>query len=499
MFEDDTISPAAPSEATSSEKGQTKSEGGAPRRRRRRRRRGRKPAGGGQQQGQGSTNSNQGSTSSNQGSTSSNQGGGRQRQEDQRDRRRQGGGTATSGNGAGRGRTNPKRRRRRGGGGNATVAVSPDQLTPTAGILEIEKGGRGFLRRLERDCAIEPDDVMVPAALIRQHGLLQGSFIEGTAAPARGQRAATLHAVATADGYAIDAPELKQRMPFKLLTSLDPVEKFDLSTGATDPTVRLLDLLTPIGKGQRGLIVAPPRTGKTMLLQRVANAITDNHPEVHLIVLLVDERPEEATEWKRSVNGEVLSSTSDEMASTHVNIAEIVIERAKRLVELKKDVVILFDSLTRLARAYNLETKNSGRTLTGGVDARTLTKPKSFFGAARNVEEGGSLTMLATALIDTGSRMDQVIFEEFKGTGNMELVLSRKLADMRIFPAIDIQLSGTRKEEKLLSELGLRSSGALRRVLHKVDLVQGMQILIKKISETSSNEDFLSMFQAIED
>ena len=299
----------------------------------------------------------------------------------------------------------------------------------------------------------------------------------------------------TIDGFPLDAPELKNRIPFKALTSLDPQDKFDLARDTQNPTLRLLDLLTPIGKGQRGLVVAPPRTGKTMLLQSVANAILKNHPDVHLIALLVDERPEEATEWKRNVAGEVLTSTSDEMAANHVNIAEIAIERAKRLVELKKDVVIVFDSLTRLARAYNIETKNSGRTLSGGVDARTLSKPKAFFGAARNVEEGGSLTIIATALIDTGSRMDQVIFEEFKGTGNMELVLSRKLADMRIFPALDIGLSGTRKEEKLLSEANLRSSTALRRVLTSVEPVEGMQILIKKISESATNEEFLSVFQ----
>ncbi len=366
-------------------------------------------------------------------------------------------------------------------------------------MLEIERDGRGFLRRRENDYAVRPDDVLVPTNVVREHRLLTGSFLEGKAVPPhQKKKTASLVEVTTIDGLAADAPELKRRMPFKNLTSLDPVEKFALAHNTTDPTLRLLDLLTPIGKGQRGLIVAPPRTGKTILLQKVAHAITENHPEVHLIALLVDERPEEATEWKRSVRGEVLTSTSDEMAANHVNIAEIVIERAKRLVELKKDVVILFDSLTRLARAYNLETKNSGRTLSGGVDARTLEKPKAFFGSARNVEEGGSLTMLATALIETGSRMDQVIFEEFKGTGNMELVLSRKLADMRIFPAIDIHLSGTRKEEKLLSELNLRSSTALRRVLHKVEPVQGMQILVKKISETASNEDFLSMFRMAE-
>jgi transcription termination factor Rho len=254
-----------------------------------------------------------------------------------------------------------------------------------------------------------------------------------------------------------------------------------------------MDLLTPIGKGQRGLIVAPPRTGKTILLQRLARAISLNHPDAHLIVLLVDERPEEATDWKRSVRGEVLSSTSDEMSASHVAIAEIVIERARRLVELGRDVVILFDSLTRLGRAYNHETRNSGRTLSGGIDARTLERPKAFFGAARNTEEAGSLTIIATALIETGSRMDEVIFEEFKGTGNMELVLSRKLADMRVFPAIDVHLSGTRKEEKLIPAEELQRVWNLRRVLQGLDSLEGMRLLVKKMELTETNAEFFQV------
>jgi transcription termination factor Rho len=336
----------------------------------------------------------------------------------------------------------------------------------------------------------------VPAALVRKHRLEEGFRVEGKAVPGLNRKPfATLVEVNTVEGFAPDAPELRGRTPFRDLTSLDPTEKINASRATTNPSLRLLDLLTPIGKGQRGLIVAPPRTGKTMLMQSLAHAININHPEVHLIVVLVDERPEEATEWKRTIrSGEVLTSTSDELAANHVNIAEIAIERAKRLVELKKDVVILLDSLTRLARAYNLETKNSGRTLSGGVDAKTLSKPKAFFGAARNVEEGGSLTIVATALVDTGSRMDQVIFEEFKGTGNMELVLSRKLADLRIYPAFDLQLSGTRKEEKLIDPSHLNSVWALRRVLQNVEPVEGMRILIKKIGETASNEEFLSSF-----
>ena len=374
------------------------------------------------------------------------------------------------------------------------------ELEQTNGVLEIQPQGYGFLRRPEFDYAARPGDAYVSAGLIRRHVLQEGSWIEGGAGPAPhrpDQRA--LRVVQKIDGVDPESPEAKSRIPFKSLTSLDPVEKLRLSENTKDSSLRLLDLLTPIGKGQRGLIVAPPRTGKTILLQKIAHAISQNHPETHLMVVLVDERPEEATDWKRTVRGEVLSSTSDLMAASHVNIAEIAIERAKRMVEMKRDVVILMDSLTRLGRAYNTQTKNSGRTLSGGLDARTLEKPKAFFGAARNAEEGGSLTILATALIETGSRMDEVIFEEFKGTGNMELVLSRKLADQRIFPAIDFHLSGTRKEEKLLPESILKSVWTLRRVLQKVDPVEGMRILIKKLSETETNEAFLKSFRAVDD
>ncbi len=297
------------------------------------------------------------------------------------------------------------------------------------------------------------------------------------------------------EGLEPDCRELLEVPDFRDLTSLDPTEKFKIAENTRNPSLRLLDLLAPIGKGQRGLIVAPPRTGKTILMQSIAHSIVDNHPECYIILVLVDERPEEATEWKRAIkHGEVLTSTSDEGTENHVHISELAIERARRLVELGRDVVILLDSLTRLARAHNLETKNSGRTLSGGVDAKTLGKPKTFFGSARNIEEGGSLTIIATALIETGSRMDEVIFEEFKGTGNMELVLSRKLADLRIFPAFDIHLSGTRKEEKLIAPDNLNSVWALRRVLQSVDAVEGMKILIKKIGESLDNDSFLASF-----
>jgi len=378
--------------------------------------------------------------------------------------------------------------------------VNPADLEQVSGLLEVQSQGYGFLRRPEYDYSPRPGDVFVSMSMIRRMALMEGSWIEGGAATSQNrpdQRA--LRLVHKIDMVEPDSPEAKQRIPFKELTSLDPEEKFKLSENTKDSSLRLLDLLTPIGKGQRGLIVAPPRTGKTILLQKVARAISVNHPETHLMVVLVDERPEEATDWKRTIRGEVLTSTSDEMAASHVNIAEIAIERAKRMVEMKRDVVILMDSLTRLGRAYNTQTKNSGRTLSGGLDARTLEKPKAFFGAARNAEEGGSLTILATALIETGSRMDEVIFEEFKGTGNMELVLSRKLADQRIWPAIDFHLSGTRKEEKLLQPTILKSVWTLRRVLQKVDPVEGMKILIKKLSATESNEHFLQSFKPVED
>ena len=380
------------------------------------------------------------------------------------------------------------------------VVENPADLEPVNGVLEIQPQGYGFLRNPKFDYNPRPGDAYVPMGLIRRFGLMEGSWIEaglGTT-PGRPDQKAT-RAIIKVDGVDPDSPEAKTRIPFKSLTSLDPTQKFSLADGTKDASLRLIDLLTPIGKGQRGLIVAPPRTGKTILLQKIAHAISVNHPETHLMVVLVDERPEEATDWKRTVRGEVLTSTSDEMASNHVNIAEIAIERAKRMVEMKKDVVILMDSLTRLGRAYNTQQKNSGRTLSGGLDARTLEKPKAFFGAARNAEEGGSLTILATALIETGSRMDEVIFEEFKGTGNMELVLSRKLADQRIFPAIDFHLSGTRKEEKLLPESLLKSVWTLRRVLQKVDPVEGMRILIKKLAETETNEAFLRSFKPVED
>jgi transcription termination factor Rho len=286
--------------------------------------------------------------------------------------------------------------------------------------------------------------------------------------------------------------QAKDKILFDNLTPLYPDERIHLETKSGDPSTRIMDLLTPIGKGQRGLIVAPPRTGKTMLLQSIAHSITQNHPEVILIVLLIDERPEEVTDMQRSVKGEVVSSTFDEPASRHVQVAEMVIEKAKRLVEHKRDVVILLDSITRLARAYNTIVPPSGKVLSGGVDSNALQKPKRFFGAARNIEEGGSLTIIATALVDTGSRMDEVIFEEFKGTGNLEIHLDRRLVDKRVFPAIDVNRSGTRKEELLLNENELNRVWVLRKVLNPLSTVDSMELLIEKIKETQSNADFLA-------
>jgi transcription termination factor Rho len=374
----------------------------------------------------------------------------------------------------------------------------PDQqpipTRPAAGVLDVAQDGFGFLRNLARNFEPSPDDVFVPAALARRFGLKDGNFIEGVAGPPRGRGGnLSLERLERIDGQTPE--EAMNRVHYKELTSIDPTERLVMEGSENDMVLRILDLLTPIGKGQRGLIVAPPRSGKTVILQKIAQRIQSGFPDVHLMVLLIDERPEEATDFKRAVTkGEVIYSTNDEPASRSIRVAELASERAKRLLEAGRDVVILMDSLTRLGRAYNVEIKNSGRTLSGGVDARTLEKPKAFFGAARKAEGGGSLTILATALIETGSRMDEVIFEEFKGTGNMELVLSRQLADRRIWPAIDINKSGTRREERMVSSDVLERMWMLRRVLNKMNPVEGMELLIKKLRETKSNAEFLAKF-----
>ena len=360
------------------------------------------------------------------------------------------------------------------------------------GTIEVLSDGFGFLRAPESNYLAGPDDIYVSPNMVRKYGLRTGDTVEGEIrGPKDGER---YFALTTIRSINFDDPDVvRHRVNFDNLTPLYPDERLKLDT--LDPTVkdksaRVIDIISPQGKGQRALIVAPPRTGKTVLLQNMAKAITDNHPEVFLLVLLVDERPEEVTDMQRSVKGEVISSTIDEPASRHVQVAEMVIEKAKRLVEHKKDVGILLDSITRLGRAYNTVVPSSGKVLTGGVDANALQRPKRFFGAARNIEEGGSLSIIATALIDTGSRMDEVIFEEFKGTGNSEIVLDRKVADKRIFPALDVGKSGTRKEELLVEKDKLSKMWVLRRILMQMGTVDAMEFLLDKMRDSKTNEDF---------
>jgi transcription termination factor Rho len=361
-----------------------------------------------------------------------------------------------------------------------------------SGVLEVLQDGFGFLRAPESNYLPGPDDIYVSPSQVRRFSLRTGDTVEGQIrSPKEGER---YFALLKVNQINFDPPEnSRHRINFDNLTPLYPDEKLTLELSdptKKDMTTRIIDLVTPLGKGQRALIVAPPRTGKTMILQNLAHAIASNHPEVYLIVLLIDERPEEVTDMARSVKGEVVSSTFDEPANRHVQITEMVLEKAKRLVEHKKDVVILLDSITRLARAYNTVVPSSGKVLTGGVDANALQRPKRFFGAARNIEEGGSLTIISTALIDTGSRMDEVIFEEFKGTGNSEIVLDRKLADKRTFPAIDIGKSGTRKEELLVDKATLSKMWVLRRILMPMGVADSIDFLIDKLKQTKSNADF---------
>src|SRR5436853_6203683 len=362
------------------------------------------------------------------------------------------------------------------------------------GVVEVLSDGFGFLRSPEANYLPGPDDIYVSPSQIRRFGLRTGDTIDGhIRSPKEGERYFALLKVNTINFE--DPEKARHKVNFDNLTPLYPEERLRMEH--EDPTKkdlspRVIDIVAPIGKGQRALIVSPPRTGKTVLLQNIAHAITANHPECYLIVLLIDERPEEVTDMQRSVQGEVISSTFDEPAQRHVQVAEMVIEKAKRLVEHQKDVVILLDSITRLARAYNTIVPPSGKVLSGGVDSNALQRPKRFFGAARNIEEGGSLTIIATALIDTGSRMDEVIFEEFKGTGNMEIILDRKLVDRRIFPAIDINRSGTRKEELLMSREELNRVWILRKVLNPLSPVESMELLLDKLGKTRSNAEFLA-------
>ena len=362
------------------------------------------------------------------------------------------------------------------------------------GVLETLADGFGFLRSPEANYLPGPDDIYVSPSQVRKFGLRNGDTVEGEIrSPKDGERYFALLKVKQIN---FEEPDVvRHRINFDNLTPLYPDERLRLETEKQDtkqedPTCRVIDLISPIGKGQRALVIAPPRTGKTVMLQNIAKSIAHNHPEVYLIVLLIDERPEEVTDMDRTVNGEVISSTFDEPASRHVQVAEMVIEKAKRLVEHRRDVVILLDSITRLARAYNTVVPSSGKVLTGGVDANALQRPKRFFGAARNIEEGGSLSIIATGLIDTGSRMDEVIFEEFKGTGNSELILDRKLSDKRTFPTIDITKSGTRKEELLVDKATLSKMWVLRRILSQMGTIDAMEFLLDKLKVSKNNDDF---------
>jgi transcription termination factor Rho len=366
------------------------------------------------------------------------------------------------------------------------------------GVVEVLQDGFGFLRSPDANYLAGPDDIYISPSQIRKFTLRTGDTVEGQIrSPKDGER---YFALVKLNRINFEDPEkTRHKVHFDNLTPLYPDERLEMETG--DPTKkdyssRVIDIVSPLGKGQRGLIVAPPRTGKTVLLQNIAHSITANHPECYLIVLLIDERPEEVTDMQRSVKGEVISSTFDEPASRHVQVAEMVIEKAKRLVEHGRDVVILLDSITRLGRAYNTVVPSSGKVLTGGVDANALQRPKRFFGAARNIEEGGSLTIIATALIDTGSRMDEVIFEEFKGTGNSEIILDRKVADKRVFPAIDILRSGTRKEELLVKSDVLKKTYVLRRILNPMGTVDAIEFLLDKLRQTKTNSDFFDSMNA---
>jgi len=372
---------------------------------------------------------------------------------------------------------------------NKTKDTTEENVLSATGVLEIHPDGYGFLRSADYNYLNSPDDVYVSPSQ-KRFGLRTGDTIRGQVRPPKdGERYYALLKVESVNYLEPDM--LRDRPLFDNLTPTYPVKRINLETTPTEYSMRIVNLLCPIGKGQRGLIVAPPKSGKTILLQQIANAIVRNHPEIKLIILLIDERPEEVTDMARSVKAEIISSTFDEPPERHMQVADMVLEKAKRLVEAKIDVVILLDSLTRLARASNTVTPHSGKILSGGVDANALHKPKRFFGAARNIEEGGSLTIIATALIETGSRMDEVIFEEFKGTGNMELVLDRRIADRRIFPAIDVNRSGTRKEELLLSPEELNRVWILRKVLSEMQPVEAMEFLLEKMKGTKSNRDFL--------
>ncbi|HEX8616385.1 MAG TPA: transcription termination factor Rho [Thermoanaerobaculia bacterium] len=406
-----------------------------------------------------------------------------------RRRSRRGRGGAEEGQGQGR---RPQRSENGGGGNAAPIDIAPGELVATTGVLFIKQNGAGLLVDPANNYYTQPGDTVVPRSVIERLHLLPGLLLGGSAR--RTGNGLELMTVETVEGMPLEEYR-ESRRPFSELISIDPNEMFKLETEPERLTTRVLDLLAPIGKGQRCLVVAPPKAGKTTLLKDIAHGINTNHPEVVLFVLLVDERPEEVTDFRRSVQkGEVVASSSDETADSHIHLAEIILERARRLVEAKKDVVILCDSITRMSRAYNNEQRGSGKILSGGIDARTMEKPRRFFGAARNAEEWGSLTIIATALIDTGSRMDEVIFQEFKGTGNTEVVLDRGLFERRIFPAMNIGQTGTRKEEKLLSPAVLTKMHTLRRALAGTDPLTAMKMLLERLQKFPSNEAFLKSF-----
>jgi transcription termination factor Rho len=370
-----------------------------------------------------------------------------------------------------------------------------DGLSFSKGVLEVLPDGYGFLRSVTYNYLPSPDDIYVSPSQIKKFGLRTGDTVSGQVRPPKeGERFFALLRVEAVNDEHPDS--IRERVLFDNLTPLYPTERLKLETVPGEYSMRIVDLLAPVGKGQRGMIVSPPKAGKTVLLQKMANSILRNHPEVKVIVLLIDERPEEVTDMERTVNAEVVSSTFDEPPERHVQVSDMVLEKAKRLVEAKKDVVILLDSITRLARAHNTVVPHSGKILSGGVDANALHRPKRFFGAARNIEEGGSLTIIATALVETGSRMDEVIFEEFKGTGNMEIVLDRKLSDRRIFPAIDVNRSGTRKEEMLMDPDELNRVWILRKLLSDLQPVEAMEFVLEKMRGTKSNKEFLKMMNS---
>ena len=423
-----------------------------------------------------------------------------------RRRRRRGGSgarpnQASGGGGGGSGERRPRRNRSRGRGGGGgrgqraapgrTIEVVPEgeATVEVTGVLQIGEQQHGYLRCPKSDYRPETDDAVVPKSLIVELGLESGVELCGMAIPDGGKNPPCLARIDSINGQ--DHADWSGRTPFRNLVAEDPTERIRLELDPEELSTRVLDLITPIGKGQRCLIVAPPKAGKTVLLQKIAASISANHPEIHLIVLLVDERPEEVTDMRRNVQGEVVASSSDELAGNHLQVAEIALDRARRLVESGGDVVMLLDSITRLSRAYNTQQRSSGRVLSGGIDARTMEKPRRFFGAARNAVDGGSLTVIGTALVDTGSRMDEVIFQEFKGTGNTEIIMDRSLFERRIFPCIDISASGTRKEEKLFTAEELQKITLLRRALASLRPAEAMQMLIQQIAKHRTNADFL--------